>query len=376
MKRVWLNLHRWVGLKLFILLSFVLITGTLATISHEIDWLIDPARRVSPAAAPAKQDWDGLVEAAREARPDWSIHWVAAPLDPWHSAEVVGATPEGTLKRLLIHPGTLEIRGERGWFNAQRLFRDSHRRLMIFNVWGIILVSSLSILLMLSLISGLFVYKKFWRGFFKKPRMRDARTFWGDMHRLGGVWSLWFIAVIALTGFWYLIEALGNATGQRVGPFPEQAPPAAYMQSETAQTSISYLELAARAEATLENYRITALHMPKFAGDPVEFYGHSKAILVRERANQVTFDSASGEMTSVTKGETLSAMQRVSEMADPLHFGTFGGFWTKILYFLFGVILSAMSLSGVYVFSARIRNADAKAVLKAERKQFTQKATA
>ncbi len=41
MKRVWLDLHRWVGLKLSILLSFVLITGTLATVSHEIDWLLD-----------------------------------------------------------------------------------------------------------------------------------------------------------------------------------------------------------------------------------------------------------------------------------------------------------------------------------------------
>jgi len=57
----------------------------------------------------------------------------------------------------------------------------------------------------------------------------------------------------------------------------------------------------------------------------------------------------------------LSPMQRISEMADPLHFGTFGGFWTKILYFVFGVILSGLSLSGVYVFSARIRNASMKA---------------
>lgn len=196
-KRVWLDLHRWVGLKLFILLSFVLITGALATVSHEIDWLIDPARKVSPAAAPEVQNWDGLAGAVRDARPGWAIEWIAAPLDPWHAAEVVGVTPEGEMRRLLIHPGTLEVQGDRPWFNAQRLFRDAHRRLMIFNIWGIVLVSSLSILMILSLVSGLFLYKKFWRGFFRKPRTRDARTFWGDMHRLGGVWSLWFVAVIA-----------------------------------------------------------------------------------------------------------------------------------------------------------------------------------
>ncbi|MEL7029338.1 MAG: PepSY-associated TM helix domain-containing protein [Pseudomonadota bacterium] len=232
-KRFWLDLHRWAGLKLFILLSFILITGTLATISHEIDWLIDPARRVAPQAAPApsSQDWDGLTQAVRNARPDWSIEWISAPLDPWHAAEAVAVTPDGERRRLLIHPGTLEVLGDRGWFNAQRLFRDAHRRLMIFNVWGVIFVSSFSILLLISLTSGLFVYKKFWRGFFKKPRDRDARTLWGDLHRLGGVWSIWFIAVIALTGVWYLIEALGATVGQRVGPITKEPPPVAAVQA-------------------------------------------------------------------------------------------------------------------------------------------------
>jgi len=358
-KRRWLDWHRWAGLKLFILLSFVLITGTLATISHEIDWLIDPARRVAPATAPKAQDWDGLIAAAQSARPDWSIDWIAAPLDPWHAAEVVGVNADGERRRLLIHPGTLKIQGERGWFNAQRLFRDAHRRLMIFNVWGIVLVSSLSLLMFASLVTGVLLYKKFWRGFFKKPRMRDARTFWGDMHRLGGVWSLWFVAVIALTSFWYLVEALGSAAGQRVAPVPEQSPPTA-LASLTAGT-VSYNDLAARARAAIADYRITAVYPPQFAGDQIRFHGHATAILVRARANQVSFDSATGEMTAISNGEMLSPMQRISEMADPLHFGTFGGFWTKILYFVFGVILSGLSLSGVYVFSARIRNASMKA---------------
>ena len=376
MKRVWLDLHRWVGLKLFILLSFVLITGALATVSHEIDWLIDPARRVAPSAAPDAQNWDGLVAAVRDARPDWSIQWIAAPLDPWHAAEAVGVTSEGEFRRLLIHPGTLEIQGERGWFNAQRLFRDAHRRLMIFNVWGVVLVSSLSILLVLSLISGLFVYKKFWKGFFRKPRTRDARTFWGDMHRLGGVWSLWFVAVIALTSLWYLVEALGSAAGQRVAGFAPLDPPIDHVSPTLDRDAISYSELAERARAAMENYRITALHPPKFAGDPIRFHGHSVAILVRERANQVIFDPVTGDMTGLVKGETLSPMQRISEMADPLHFGTFGGFWTKMLYFFFGVVLSGMSLSGVYIFSKRIRNAEAKAATKAGRPPVIQKAAA
>ncbi|MDX5331144.1 MAG: PepSY domain-containing protein, partial [Caulobacteraceae bacterium] len=40
--RIWWEVHQWVGLKFSILLSFILLTGTLATLSHEIDWLLRP----------------------------------------------------------------------------------------------------------------------------------------------------------------------------------------------------------------------------------------------------------------------------------------------------------------------------------------------
>ena len=358
MKRVWLDLHRWMGLKLSILISFVLITGTLATVSHEIDWLIDPARRVLPVHEAETYDWQGMADAARTARPDWSVEWIAAPLDPWFAAEAVALTDEGERRRLFIHPGTLAVQGEGGWFNAQRLFRDSHRRLMIFNAYGIILVSSLSILLIVSLISGLFVYKKFWRGFFKKPRTRDPRTLWGDLHRLGGVWSIWFIIVIALTGLWYLAEATGRLAGLTVGPFPEQTP---YHDAATVQPVIpdfvSLNDMAASARGALPGYRIDQVFLPRYADEPVRFHGHTDAILVRGRGNAVSLDARTGRIVAIVDGHTLTVMQRISEMADPLHFGTFGGWPTKLLYFVFGIILSAMSLSGVYIFSARMRKA-------------------
>ncbi|MEM9287658.1 MAG: PepSY-associated TM helix domain-containing protein [Pseudomonadota bacterium] len=348
MKGRWLSLHRWVGLKLSILISFVMITGTFAVISHEIDWLIDSGRRVSVSEAPEHLDWQGLHDAARSARPEWAFTSLIAPIDPWHAAEVWGYNSNGEIRRLLFHPATFEFRGERAWFNAQRLFRDAHRRLMIPTFHGVVIVSTLSILLAISIVSGLYVYKKFWRGFFKKPRTRDARTLWGDLHRLGGIWSLWFTVIIALTGLFYLAESLGA----RAARFDIKAP-----QSEPAPLVGSLTEYASRAKQHLPDYDIALVGLPAFAGRPIEFYGQSKAILVRDRANRVHFDSQTGAVVGVFDGRDATAWQRVSEAADPLHFGTFGGIWTKLLYFVFGAILSALSLSGVYIYSARIRKA-------------------
>jgi hypothetical protein len=57
-------------------------------------------------------------------------------------------------------------------------------------------------------------------GFFKPVRTgHGSRIFWGDLHRLAGVWSIWFIAVISITGTWFLIQAILATT---TSPFPAE----------------------------------------------------------------------------------------------------------------------------------------------------------
>ena len=44
-------------------------------------------------------------------------------------------------------------------------------------------------------------------GFFKMPRTdRNLRTLMGDLHRLIGLWSIWFFAIISLTSVYYFFE--------------------------------------------------------------------------------------------------------------------------------------------------------------------------
>ncbi|USQ95460.1 PepSY domain-containing protein [Caulobacter sp. RL271] len=41
-------------------------------------------------------------------------------------------------------------------------------------------------------------------------------------------------------------------------------------------------------------------------------------------------------------------------MADPLHFGTVGGAVTKLIWFVFGLVLTSLSVSGVAVYALRL----------------------
>jgi uncharacterized iron-regulated membrane protein len=225
-----------------------------------------------------------------------------------------------------------------------------HRHLLLPAKWGIPIVSSLSILLTVSLVTGLLSYKKFWRGFFKWPRRRNARLMTGDLHRLGGLWSLWFVALIAVTGLWYLVESLGGNAPNVKAPTAISAP----MKPLSGAEIDTFAATARRAYPGLD---IRELRLPAKPDDPIGFFGQADAVLVRDRANRVWIDPGNGRVLGLAKGEMLSAHQRISEAADPLHFGTWGGMVTKLVWFVFGAILTALSVTGMMIFSLRLKTA-------------------
>ncbi|MDO9489873.1 MAG: PepSY domain-containing protein, partial [Sphingomonadaceae bacterium] len=102
------------------------------------------------------------------------------------------------------------------------------------------------------------------------------------------------------------------------------------------------------------------MRLPDEPGGAVGFFGQADALLVRDRVNGVWIDPADGRVVEVTRGETLSLHQRISELADPLHFGTWGGMATKIIWFIFGAAMTVLSITGVMIYSLRLRAADAE----------------
>lgn len=352
--RLWWHVHQWVGLKLSILLSFVLLTGTLATISHEIDWLIDPAIRVTPASVSGPPDWVAIAQTAADYPRTATIESIDGPIGPGFAASVTMVDVDGARRFLWIHPATGALQGDSTWFNVARILRDLHRRLNIPMWWGTTLVSALAGLLAVSLATSVVVYKRWWHGFFKPIRWRDARTAWGDAHRLAGIWSLAFVLVITLTGFWYLIESLGGDAPRL--PRPANTAPVTMAPASIAATLPRAL---ATARASDPGLAITGILPPGDQHDAFMFRGQRGAILVRDRANTAWVSGDGRQLLLRADGADLSAHQRIGEMADPLHFGTMewgkaGSWWVRWVWFLFGLMLTGLAVSGIAIHTTRI----------------------
>lgn len=350
--RVWWHVHQWVGLKLAIFMSFVCLTGSLAVLSQEIDWLLQPSLRVAPSSVEGAPRWDRIHAGAQ----GWAsaqgaqLQSLGAPVAGPFAATAVMKRPDDKLRVLHIHPATGRVQGEGTWVGAQRVLRNMHRHLNLPVKYGVPLVGSLAFLLLVSFVTSLVVYKRWWRGFFRPVRWRDARTAWGDLHRLMGVWSLWFVLLIALTGVWYFVEELGLEA-----PSMREAAPAT--QAATPSSRLDFPVALAAAQQAMPGLQVERILLPGEPGDALEFQGQLSAVLVRERSNAVAVDPANGAVLLARRGEELTVHQRISEMADPLHFGYFGGYWTKIPWFLFGLTMTGLSVSGIAIYGLRVGRA-------------------
>lgn len=351
--RLWWQVHQWAGLKLTLLLSFVLLTGTLAVFAHEIDWLLRPAMRVDPATATQRDvDWAAVARSVAQREPQSRIITLSAPIDPWFAAVAVVDRPvavdETRTRFVYLHPATGAYLGDGHWVSVQRVLRNLHRHLMLPTKYGVPLVSSLAIVMLATFVTSFMIYKRWWQGFFKPMRFERPRRAWGDAHRLAGVWSLPFLLLMILTGLWYLVESLGGSA-PRIGP-PLQRGAAV---STVEAVALLPRSLAAAREA-FPGLSIERIVFPTAASAEFRIEGQYRAVLVRERANAVSTDPVSATVRSVIDGRDLSIHQRISEMADPLHFGNFGGLWTKAIWFLFGLLLTALSISGAVIYALRI----------------------
>jgi uncharacterized iron-regulated membrane protein len=329
-------------------LFVIVLSGTLAVIGNELDWLSDPAMRASPATS-GEASWGRIAANAVQAVPGGHIDLIEKGTSPWFATVVVMQAPDGHRRRVLVDPHTGRVNRVAPFGGAQRFLRDFHRRFMLPVAIGLPLVTSFAFVLLASLVTGLVTYRKFWRGYFRKPRLRDLRTGAGDLHRLAGLWSLWFLALVIATSLWYLVELFGAAAPVLL---PLDKPNETGALAQPIGDDLD--RLADRVHSVYPRLEITRVQFPFKGVSAIGFQGHSTAILTTEKANAIWLDAKSGVLIRRFEGEQLSAHQRLSEMADPLHFGTWGGYPSKLAWFAIGILLTALSATGAIIYATRL----------------------
>jgi uncharacterized iron-regulated membrane protein len=345
-RRIWFSVHSWLGLSCGLLLFIVCWSGTIAVLSHEIDWLLDD--RISAQPTPDSLKWQPIEDAVKARYPGWRITEISVPLHDGFAVEVLAEPVADNPHRIYVDPASAKVLGHTSYLNVQRFFRSFHMALFdtgnlsLFGVTlGYLLVVLLAFPLLASMITSLVFYKRWWRGFLTLTIGRGPKAFWSSAHKMIGVWSLWLVFVIGTTGVWYLAEWYI--------PYPEEP------QTQTivpASPPLTLDQLVEKAKVNYPALRVKGISNWENA-NTMWLDGHDGSLLVRDRAASIGIDRYTGAIVEIRKPGDLSALDRWAETADVIHFGTWGGLASKILYFVFGLLLSALVLTGAYLHVKR-----------------------
>jgi uncharacterized iron-regulated membrane protein len=349
-RRVWFRVHSFAGVFAGLLLFVVCWSGTFATLSLEIDWLLNPSLRAQQPSQPI--DWSAAEAAARASLPGAHPLWIAAPTHAGASIDVVVNTPEQKYVHVYVDPSSHAVLGSTSYFNVQRFFRNLHMMLFLPFPFGNYLVGLLAMFLLVSAITPLVFYKRWWQRFLQFKAGHDRRALYSELHKLGGLWTLWFVLLIALTGVWYLVEQMSIDIADAQFVYP---PAPEWHASGAARQPLNELVAAALRGRPELDVRMIGLE-----GNLVSVSGQAGDLLVRDRANMLFVDPTDGSIPFSRNADDLGVLRRWVETVDLLHFGNFGGLATKVLWFLLGIGMSGLCLTGAYLHAKRMTTVGAE----------------
>ena len=374
--KLWFLVHSWLALPIWFFVLIVCVTGTLAVVSQEIVWLANPQMRASPPSDDAPLlSYDQIIAAIKKAEPQTLVERISRPDESHFALDVKVSYPDGRSVTVYVNPYSGVIQGTAPQFNFQAFTRALHGWWLVPFTngysWGWYLVSFLGLPMLASLVTGLVVYKRFWKGFLR-PTLRirhGARIFWGDFHRLSGIWSIWFIAVISVTSTWFMIEAIlfDNHISISTAPVtPVVARESVPLTVEGAPAPMISLERAIHeTKERIPGLEDSSVSLPANAYSHLSVRGRSGYPLIYQSAevNPYTGDIATTRLLSDRSG-----LELVTESMRPLHTGDFGGIWIKLIWFFFGLVLSMMVLSGLLIWTKRTALATANALKRSNKR--------
>ncbi len=353
------SLHGWLGLHLGTLLFAICFSGTIAVFTPEIDAWLDPIRHTPPPyPEAAKADLSKTYQALRESRPEASIRYIYRSLKP--NAPDTATIQYGSqdFRRVFIDPYRQRVTGERPSLDLKSFVRIFHKQFYLVpttvGLHGTFIVGAFGIVLLGSVLTGIFAFKNWIRTLFTLRIRARRRLFFSDLHRFLGAWALLVTLVIALTGIWYLLEKVSEEAG-----ILEHDPAAPRLSSERMAAhdlKLQHLpleELLHKARQAYPELEPLGIFFPNRADATLSIVGQAEALSVRDRANNLVLDPYSGEVLHLQRGVELGLLQRATHTMDPVHFGTFGGPVTRWIWFLSGLALSAGILIGAYLYILR-----------------------
>ena len=352
-------LHTWGGLIVGWLLFVIFLTGSLAVFDQEIDnWMHPelPAHHLSN-----EQAVDTALNYLRAHKPDATQWGISLPGERTPALQAsTGGRRDGV--SVTLDPNTGEVIPVRDTAGGMFFF-FFHFTLHMPGMFGIYLVGAMAMGMLAALVSGIVIHKKFFKEFFTFRPAKGQRS-WLDAHNASAVLLLPFHLMITYSGLAIFLVIYMPAAmdalfdGNREAFFKAQNPAPAAVEVQRPGT-VEPAPLIALGPLLKQAREV----MGPLGGVSISNPGQRNAeIMIRPLlGNRIALAKGQGMRFDGVTGEQLSGPTEMRpsvlthRVISGMHFAQFGGYPMRWLYFICGLISSAMIASGLVLFTVKRR---------------------
>lgn len=346
--------HAAVGLLAGALLYLVCLSGTVLVLYEEWQRLEQPdapeMTRIDPGAV---QRGVAAVLETERAKPPTTHLYVHLPAEELPRTTITTDTQAMHIDA----QGRIAAPEENRW---SEFLYGLHYTLHLPGVIGITIVGVLGMLIVALAISGILAHPKIFRDAFRLRARHNSGVALSDWHNRLSVWTLPFTLAVALTGAviglatvtaYVMAETYYDGDIEAVyapifggeeepnaaaAPLPDIATPLRYMAANHPDVRVTY----------------AVVHEPGTAGQHVQIVGeHPRRLIFGE---YYTFDAA-GNFEGTAGLADGSLGQQAAASNYNLHFGNYGGLPVKTAYILFGLALTVVCATGIYIWLGKRR---------------------
>ena len=365
MKAKMFRLHSYAALITLLPLLIASLSGSVLVFKSEIDQWLMPDRAALPYGdpSPSRQNLNTLKNGIEERYPDYVVaswelfdngveadrvymikkgsdNWFKIYLDPFANQVLSEPTP--------LHDDLTDWLLELHYtFLLNDLFSPHSQ------TGTLIGIVAAFILIFLGL-SGLMIYKKFWRHIFRLRWHKPLRVVSGDFHRLIGLWSSPLLLVLGITGLYFNALEYYHETFEHE-TFEHTEEEHFIIQHKLYNDAIDLEFLLRDSEQQLAGFTPTYLLLPYEPDVQISVFGHQpdRNPFASDYASSVSYDRESGQWLASYSGPQAGAGARVLDSFRELHFGSFAGLASKLLWCGLGFAPALLGLSGLYLWYRR-----------------------
>jgi uncharacterized iron-regulated membrane protein len=214
---------------------------------------------------------------------------------------------------------------------------------------GTLLAGIFAVLLCLLGLSGIWIYKDFWSNFLRFRWRASRQIFFSDLHKTVGIATIFFQLILGFTGAWWNLQM-----ASRQLRFGNGHP--ARLAEQNWTPAISLDVLLDRSRQALPGFQPMYIGFPVVPGGDIPIGGHADNPFRSDYCDSITFDSQTGAIKQIRNIRDAPIQDQIIDSFRPLHYGTFGGLFIKIVWCAGGLTPGLLAITGFYLWIKR-RNA-------------------